>query len=305
MSRRPVRRGFTLVELLVVIAIIGILIALLLPAVQAAREAARRTQCVNNLKQWGLAILLYDHTYKALCHGTIRGPQAASFQGTGVAGKTGEFRRQTFVGSLWQFFEARPLADLYDYNYSFFAPNNKAVVMVQMPMYFCPDDRKGFWKGDIYHRSRGNYVVNWGNGSYWQTEPTFAGAPFGANRQRTMSEVTDGLSNTMFMSEVLQPVEDEHFDFRADFFNDDLVCSQYMTFNTPNTGVDSTQCVDREQPGPCFANFRPAVAPRSRHPGGVNSVFGDGAVRFLPDNIDLTVWQGLGSSEGAEPISPP
>ena len=100
------RRAFTLVELLVVIAIIGILIALLLPAVQAAREAGRRTQCVNHMKQWGLAMLMYHEKYERFPFGSI------SDGGTGIGGPD----RKTFVVALWPYIEQKALHDRYDFD---------------------------------------------------------------------------------------------------------------------------------------------------------------------------------------------
>lgn len=293
------RQGFTLVELLVVIAIIGILVALLLPAVQAAREAARRTQCVNHLKQWGLAMHNYESAFGIFPPGTIRG---TIWQPDGNTGPRGEFRRQTFVLALWPYMEHNELNAAYDFNWSFHAQQNLPIIQAQFPMYFCPDDRQGFWKGDIYVRSRGNYIVCWGNGNYWQLNRSFTTAPFGPNRQSKATEITDGLSKTMFMSEILQATADEHFDFRGDFFNDDQSCAQYMTQNTPNSGVDSTVCVDPQLPAPCLRTAQESVAARSNHPGGVNVQFGDDSVRFVADQIALAAWQAMGSSSWGDVV---
>ena len=117
-SRRAA--GFTLVELLVVIAIIGVLVALLFPAVQAAHEAARRMQCTNNLKQWGLAMHNYEGTHQVFPAGTIRGGGGTVADGN--AGANGVNRRQSYVVSIWPYVEQQNLANLYDYNYSFYAP---------------------------------------------------------------------------------------------------------------------------------------------------------------------------------------
>lgn len=293
-------KGFTLVELLVVIAIIGVLVALLLPAVQSARASARRMQCLNSLKQWGLAMHMYESTSKYFPHGTIRG---SGWQPDGATGANGEHRRQSFVPSLWPYLEQGTLDAEYDYNWSFYSQQNLKVVVKQLPIYFCPDDRQGFWKGDIYVRSRGNYVVCWGNGNYWQLNRDFTTSAFGPNRQSTIGDIGDGMSNTMFMSEVLQAAADEDFDFRGDFFNDDQSCAQYMTHNTPNTGVDSTVCVDPENPAPCLRTSSESVAARSHHSGGVNVQFGDGSVRFISSGIALAVWQAMGSSDWGDVVT--
>ena len=196
--------GFTLVELLVVITIIGILISLLLPAVQAAREAARRMQCTNNLKQWGLALANYESTTAVYPAGSFNGSAGAStYIASGICGPNGEYRRQTFVYSLWPYMEQTALFEQYNFNYTFYATQNTPVVKTQVPLYFCPSDRQGMWTADPYSlRSRGNYMVNWGYCDYSQSQPTgYKTGPFGVNRWTRVPDVRDGLSNTMFMSE--------------------------------------------------------------------------------------------------------
>ena len=284
------KRAFTLVELLVVIAIIGILVALLLPAVQSARDAARRMQCTNHLKQWGLALHNYESSHKVFPAGIIQGGDAGGLP-----------RRQTYVIALWPYFEQTTLADSYDYKRSFYDAVNKPALMVQVPLYFCPSDRKGFWKGDIYHRSRGNYIVNWGNGRYQQDDSGYQKSVFGINRWTEHGDISDGTSNTVLMSEVLQALKDTDFDFRGDFFNDDISCAQFMTYNTPNGGVDQTVCVDLAKPSPCLSTQNPArVSARSSHPGGVAILLGDGSVRFTNNSVDLTVWRAAGSMQAGE-----
>ncbi len=113
--------------------------------------------------------------------------------------------------------------------------------------------------------------------------------------------MTDGTSRTMFLSEVLMARTDEHFDFRGDILNDDASCTAFMTYNTPNTGVDYTRCVDLQKPAPCQNQSNPSyVSARSRHPGGVNVLFGDGSVHFVNNSIAQSVWEALGPMEGGE-----
>jgi len=294
------RGGFTLVELLVVIAIIGILVSLLLPAVQSAREAARRMQCSNNLKNWGLAFHNYATANKVFPAGVIRGASATT-SSDGSAGPNGINRRQTFVPSLWPQLEQQALADKYNFNYSFYAPVNKISVEAQPSFYFCPSDRTGYWKGDIYTRSRGNYVLNWGNGPYQQNNSGYLLSAFGANRWTSHADIRDGLSQTVFMAEVIQSSVDTDFDFRGDFINDDISCAQFMTVNTPNTGVDQTVCVNLTKPSPCISTQSDTrVSARSRHPGGVMVVLGDGSVRMVSDSVDITIWRAAGTIAGNE-----
>ncbi len=305
-------RGFTLVELLVVITIIGILIALLLPAIQAAREAARRMQCANNLKQWGLAMANYESTHQVYPFGILYGSMGpGSYNAAGLCGPTGEYRRQTFVLALWSFMEEANLYGQYDFDYTFYATQNRPWVNEAVPVYFCPSDRPGGkWLADNLPRSRGNYVLNWGYCDFTQTEPAddFKKGPFGANWQATVADVRDGLSNTIFMSEVIQALRDEDFDLRGDFFNNDHGCAQFMTLYTPNSGIDTmTNCpTPPDLPGPCdivdWGSADVYVSARSKHPGGVSTVFGDGSVHFISDSIAVDAWRALSSMQGDEPL---
>ncbi len=300
MNKHKVKHsGFTLVELLVVIAIIGILIALLLPAVQAARAAARRVSCTNNLKQWGLAMHNYESSNRVFPPGCTHW---ASYQ-----------KRMSFVIPMWPFLELNDLYDDYDFDYSFHDWINERVVIQKSPLYFCPEDRIGCWEGDAWaKRSRGNYVVNWGYcDSRVQTtpsgEPTRPG-PFGPDKYTRVGDIADGLSNTMFMAEVVQAKNDTEFDFRGDFINDDLGACCIMTVSTPNSGEDTMACfntADRSYPGPCNDNRgdRVYVSSRSLHAGGVNVLFGDGSTRFVLDEIDIETWRALGSMSGGETVS--
>jgi prepilin-type N-terminal cleavage/methylation domain-containing protein len=301
--------GFTLVELLVVITIIGVLVALLLPAVQAAREAARRMQCTNNLKQWGLAMANYESCNLRFPYGTIRGAAVLAGSTTtsdGSAGANGAYRRQTFVVSLWPFLEQQDLYARYNFNYSFYASVNAPLVKIQVPTYFCPSDRRGFFMGTL---SRGNYVVNWGYcdfaGTVTAPDGTNAKAigPFGQNRQSKPADIHDGLSNTMFMGEVIQYIDDAGNDFRGDFFNDDYGAAQFMSYYTPNSGVNTQKyCVSTPDLAPCTTNTPYYISARSRHAKGVNTVFGDGSVHFISDSINLNVWRALSSMDNGENI---
>ena len=298
------RRAFTLVELLVVIAIIGVLVALLLPAVQAAREASRRTKCTNNLKQLALAMHNHHDTYGKLP----------------LAGTTVPVR-QSWVSQVWPYFEQQGLAATYNYSLGFHQPPNtvqntfQGVLCARIPMFYCPTDRpNAMWQGDTYWRSRGNYVVNWGpiTVPYTPPKPPIAIAPFGyldhssidKPRQTRFSEISDGLSNTLLMAEVIMPKRDNSMDQRGDI-NNDRGANRFMTINTPNNGTDfmlSVWCESTLEL-PCIqaAAYQHYMA-RSRHPSGVNVSLCDGSVRFVANNITLNTWQAVSTMDGGETI---
>lgn len=295
--------GFTLVELLVVIAIIGVLVALLLPAVQAAREAARRTQCINHLKQWGLAMSNYVDARRVLPAGVLYGPSSGpgGINSTGLVGTNGAWRRETFVIHLWPYFEEETLKQGYDFKYTFYSTRNRPIVTVQVPMYSCPSDENRFWRGDVYTRAKGNYVVNWGRTDWGQENDPYR-SPFGYNRVTRLRHISDGLSRTLFLSEVLQGGTDTQFDFRGDILNSDYACQSFMTANTPNTGVDRGVCADPNLPAPCISalGWQNVTVARSMHPGGVIVARGDGSVHFVADEIDLLAWRALSTMSAGD-----
>lgn len=315
-SRKPLQRAFTLVELLVVIAIIGILVALLLPAVQSAREAARRAQCLNNLKQYGLGMQNYHDTHNEL-------PAGANAWRPGGAMKT-------WVVDLWAYVEQNALADRYDHKkHWFLSPNavwddsGNGVVENRVDMYYCPSDRVGAMSrvpSDCPY-ARGNYVVNVGNGSAPRDTPE-SSAPFkwmdkyfpGSlvatdEKPEKFRQITDGLSNTMMMAEVVFPLQDDDKDTRGQIFGGDQAGWFVTTNNTPNTSVPDAcgwnWCTSRPEANlPCTtakdAISNVSMAPRSRHPGGVNVLMCDSSVQFVTESIDTATFRALGTTQGGE-----
>jgi len=297
-----------LVELLVVIAIIGILVALLLPAVQAAREAGRRSACQNTMRQWGVAMQIFHTVKNKLPEGNRYNP------------------RRVWVVYTWPFVEDQAHHDEFDQTVDFSLPPNtyvgttRGIYAKPIPLYYCPSDRPGaLWKGDDHWRSRGNYVINWGNMAtpYNPSDPAQAPklglAPFGYKdhasrdqpRQSSFKDVTDGTSHTMLLSEIIMAADDLHFDIRGDMLNDDTPCTMYMTINTPNSGTDVSpfQPPTPNPENPPYTNVGSAYshkAARSRHPGGVNVIMADASLSFVQDEIALATWRAMGTMNGEE-----
>ncbi|MFM8271328.1 MAG: DUF1559 domain-containing protein, partial [Gemmata sp.] len=274
----PRRSGFTLIELLVVIAIIAILIGLLLPAVQKVREAAARMKCQNHLKQWALAMHNYHDS-------TGQFPKGASAYPA---------PRQTWVMYLWPYVEQTALASKMDYaNQQFYlSPATIAGTMTgltgaKVSIQYCPSDNGSDLNAaaETYQRTRGNYVVNWGNSWYGQNPHPVASAPFyHLNGDRStpglvrMGNITDGTSSTLMMAETLMAKSPNDNDWRGDIHNDDGVF-KFMTLSTPNSSVkDVVNWAQNDDPVymPVNTTGNQFSAARSRHSGGVNAVLCDG-----------------------------
>jgi len=286
-------RAFTLVELLVVIAIIATLIGLLLPAVQSAREAARRSSCSNNVKQLSLAMHNYCTAKGRLPPGRKRFVTTTS--GTQVS---------PTVAFVLPFIEERGRADLYNFQLSW--DKQLAVVGQVIPAYQCPSDTPRVMEvalgagGD----RKGSYGLNWGqNVTATPFVDAKGKAPFAGQYGAKLAEITDGTSKTLLLMELIQaPSESgQVVDRRARIWNPSGGTYQVFTKETPNSKADDVStCVDRPEIALPCTHVSPVEATytlvsRSRHVGGVTVSFCDGSVRFVNDDIDLAAWQAASS----------
>ena len=312
MSSRSPRRAFTLIELLVVIAIIAVLIALLLPAVQQAREAARRTQCKNQLKQLGLAMHNYHDTMRQFPPGTVK--WAGDSARTGPS--TQFYDDHSWYSMMGPYIDQAPWYNMINFNAQFSDASNEQARRTRLAIYSCPSDgsKMNEWGSNTWCRWRGNYAVNWGNTNYGQTAKggvNFGGAPFSFRGSSNFSALTDGSSTTLMMAEVLTssgpgwdgPISEMQIATGGQSFN---------TWITPN----SSACEEVTRVCPAAGNLNgiscctiiggsgaegsQSFSSRSRHVGGAQVVMCDGATRFVSNNIDLNVWRSLSTARGGD-----
>lgn len=334
------RRGFTLVELLVVIAIIGILIALLLPAVQAAREAARRSQCTNNVKQVVLALHNYHDINKQFPPAAL-GCMGAGFpyKALDTAAMAGKQPRNTLDtwGATWitmllPQLEQQPLHAQYDFRRPCTDPVNQVVVKTLIPALMCPSDASDnriFIRATGQEFAKGNYVANCSARRYMSdvdgyTDMARRGVfntwvQWGAK----VESILDGTSNTVAISEVC--TSPNTGDARGAWghvsgvaFGGGVNSSLPNGSLIPNSnalddnyrdlieGYCSAPSNDRRLRCATPGNAWDArIAARSYHPGGVNVGMADGSVKFVQESIDVATWGALLSSRGNEAVSQP
>ena len=337
MERKQLQsNGFTLVELLVVIAIIGILVALLLPAVNSAREAARRTQCINQSRQIALAMLNYESTKQEFAPGTWGAPGDSGRNGSsGTAGRW--YDDFTWVHFVAPYMEESNWIDQLDLSVSWNHPNNFQARAYKVDIYECPSDRamQNQWSNQLWRRWRYCYAVNWGNTSTSQQtsrqdqsgsglpDAIFGEAPFTWKKGVPLRKLSDGLSKTLMIAEVVPgKAPADVWDGSPGDITIGRGGQAFVAWTRPNSGVPDS--VDESCPD---SNFETAYrncevglaaapngesltwpdnlhhAARSKHPGGVNATLCDGASKFFSDSIDIVIWRGLSTSRGRESVS--
>jgi prepilin-type N-terminal cleavage/methylation domain-containing protein/prepilin-type processing-associated H-X9-DG protein len=324
---RKRRAGFTLIELLVVIAIIAVLISLLLPAVQSAREAARRAQCTNNLKQLGLALHNYHDSMN--CFPMSMGLDAPGFGYPAPVSYSG-------LSMLLPYMEQTVLYNAINYSILRGDPGNNTAMAASVNSFLCPSDPQ---QGNLPPGQAGhNYHPNSGSGiqyvsgasdpwNFNTSLPPFDGVFFPVSKTR-IAEITDGTSNTAAFSEM--GLGDQSNAIATE------KTDQFWTQTWPATSADAiTQCQAFQVTNLAFQglstdgvpwiegstaamynhvnvpNKRSCIFPPGRimntansyHPGGVNLGLCDGSVRFAKDSIALVTWRALGSRNGGEVIS--
>jgi prepilin-type N-terminal cleavage/methylation domain-containing protein len=285
--------GFTLVELLVVIAIIGVLVALLLPAVQAAREAARRTQCTNNLKQIAIALHNYHDTHRTFPPG-----------GWNEANRG---NRLAFNAFILPFMEQQAVYDEFNFEHNHYTGPNLNPGLRMIPAYFCPSCRivrsafNSEWVGGEatytthYYAVMGPKGVNPISGNrYPEVDPTATHGGYALsgvlhrNSSTNMGHVIDGTSNTIMVGEISWEAAN---------------CFRIWPRGINGTASGSAKNVEfgiNVMPYNGSNNFND-VSFGSQHPGGANFAVTDGSVRFISETVDLALYLAAASMNGREP----
>ena len=291
--RNSSRRAFTLIELLVVIAIIAILIALLVPAVQKVREAAARTQCVNNLKQLALGCHNFNDTYKEL-------PPAYALATAPVAGK----RNATAFYFLLPFIEQDALYRLVDDPLNgtpappLPTPPNNKVRSRPVVIFACPSDT-GYGNGNLNNDwAFSCYGTNYR--LFGDPRPDTPALPSGTwDSGLAVHRITDGSSNTIMFTEKYSKCGANGFSLWGSSPNSG---TNWMAIYATNYYVGNNHQKNRPQAGPTEAACDP-LAPATRHSGTINTALGDASVRSVSTSINPDTWWQATTPQGREPMN--
>jgi prepilin-type N-terminal cleavage/methylation domain-containing protein/prepilin-type processing-associated H-X9-DG protein len=324
LSFRTIRRAFTLIELLVVITIIGVLVAMLLPAIQAAREAARRMQCGSNLKQIGIAM----HNHESALHvlppayltqpGGVMGPPDAN--GDAGPGWTGLFQ-------LLPYIEEATTQKKFNRELPCWDPSNAAIAKTPISVYRCPsvpdpsltyvikdsDGNPVLFNSRQVEFSRSNYVLCAGRHDIW-TDPRpdlsgIADGVFFRNSRIRIKDITDGVSHTMFAAEQTPTHSDSTW---VAIVPGAATCP---TLRYQAAGCDVAAPQINFHSGPGLFESPPTIKPpndvfpgyvdetHSDHPGGCNVLMGDGSVRWVSDLINQLLWEAMATRAGGESVN--
>lgn len=293
-----VRSGFTLVELLVVIAIIGILVGLLLPAVQAAREAARRLQCANNLKQQGLAMMNHLDAYGRFPSGAFQSP------------KTLLGHRFFWSGQILSYLEQDNLYQQIDIHQAWDVPPNSTSLQTKLPVFRCPSgNAPEEFEQVVAGRRPCNYLACASGLTGRETGPgTLIGdlqldGVLYLNSRNRDSSITDGLSNTMLVGEALFLTQISGPDFTGNpqIIDHYTIGSPGMGSNEVSEGLGSTAVKINSWKNAATAFIEDIeLGYSSYHSGVIQAVFADGHVTTISENIDMPTWSAIGTRDRGE-----
>jgi prepilin-type N-terminal cleavage/methylation domain-containing protein/prepilin-type processing-associated H-X9-DG protein len=307
-SDRRRKRALTLIELLVVIAIIGVLIALLLPAVQMAREAARRLACSNKVRQIGLALYQHHDTYGKFPPGRVDAPFSVP-QGEIIEGGHG------FFPFLLPYLEQEALARMYRWDRRSQGPDNQPVATTQLKILQCPSALPNRWATAV--EDPVNY--SWGGkgacGDYGSVREIDAGlvelglvdraadyqGVLPRNYLTRLAEITDGASRTLLVAEYAGRPQL----WRAGRPVPGIYLSGAAWVGGPLMFGEGSSADGAEKPGPCAINCTNDRETYSFHPGGANAALADGSVHFLNAGMDIRIFARLVTKAGGELVTVP
>ena len=297
--------GFTLVELLVVIAIIGLLVALLLPAVQASREGGRRSQCLNNLKQLGLALQTYADSQHRLPSASTSPVDAGVWDYAGNPA----VHLHSWASLILPFLEDSSLHGIIDYHVSSLDPANRTTAAKVLSIYRCPSfDGFDYSQEAKYLAIADNFAIRnyvaigaTDIGKLWGPGPDGKRRPDGTiyfQSETRLKDVTDGLSNTVVIAET----REQNAAVWIDGTGAAAVGRRFAVDNVPSYGGNelSLNYEPYYQWGDSTDSIDSLYGPSSMHPGLVGHLFADGSARFIADSIDRAVYDALVTRAGGE-----